>query len=294
MNERPARIPARSRQQAMDWSLVLLSEGIESTIDHVVEADDWGLLVEGSHSQQAFRVLRQYRVENRGWPWQRQVLRPGLLFDWASLGWALLLLFFFWLQSNTPIRASGMMDSTKVSTGEWWRLFTAVWLHGDAGHLASNLTSGLVLLGLAMGRYGTGAALLAAYLAGALGNVAGWLLADDLHRSLGASGMVMGALGLLSTQSIAFWPRASVASRYLVSGALAGVMLFVLMGLSPDTDVLAHLGGFVGGIVLGAGLAQMHEPGRRGGLQALCGLLFAVLTIVPWWLAISRLRTGTG
>ena len=146
----------------MDWSLVLLSQGIEATLDHDAETNDWVLLVDGRDAQRAFSALRQYRAENRGWPWQREVLRPGLLFDWGSLAWVLLMLFFYWFQGQSQVRELGIMDSGKVSTGQWWRLFTAVWLHGDVGHLASNCASGFVLLGLAMGRYGTGAALLAA------------------------------------------------------------------------------------------------------------------------------------
>ena len=38
--ERPLmRIPTRSQRQAMDWSLVLVSQGIESTIDHSEDGD---------------------------------------------------------------------------------------------------------------------------------------------------------------------------------------------------------------------------------------------------------------
>ena len=56
-------------------------------------------------------------------------------------------------------------------------------------------------LGFAMGRYGTGTGVLAAFLAGAGGNVAAWLASLEQHRNLGASGMVMGSLGLLAAQS---------------------------------------------------------------------------------------------
>jgi len=42
-----ARIPVRSRRQAMDWSLVLLSQGIETTILPPGEDGNWSLLVPG-------------------------------------------------------------------------------------------------------------------------------------------------------------------------------------------------------------------------------------------------------
>src|SRR5579864_9563258 len=68
-----SRIPAHSRRQAMDWSLVLLSQGIEATIDYSEEGAGWGLLVEAADYDKAVAAIWQYRVENRGWPWQQRV-----------------------------------------------------------------------------------------------------------------------------------------------------------------------------------------------------------------------------
>ena len=205
MEPATARITVRSQRQAMDWSLVLVSQGIETTIDQAEDGTGWGLLVAGQDYGNALRVIRQYHLENRGWPWQQAVFRPGFLFDWGSVAWALLAGLFFWLSTHTDLQSGGVMDGTAVAHGQWWRLFTAVWLHADLAHLATNATLGLVLLGLAMGRYGTGAGLLAAYLAGAGGNLVAGLISLQTHRSLGASGMVTGALGLLAAQSFSLW-----------------------------------------------------------------------------------------
>jgi len=83
-----ATIPVRSHHQAMDWSLVLVSQGIESTIVQADEGLGWALLVSEQDYGNALRALRQYRLENRGWPWQQAVFKPGFLFDWGSLAWA--------------------------------------------------------------------------------------------------------------------------------------------------------------------------------------------------------------
>src|SRR5213078_4135285 len=155
------------------------------------------------------------------------------------------LALFYWLQAHLDLQAAGLMHSTAVAHGQWWRLFTAIWLHADLGHLAANASIGLVLLGFAMGRYGTGTGLLASYLAGAGGNVAAWLLSLEQHRNLGASGMVMGSLGLLAAQSLSLWKQDPAARKYLLSGIGGGLMLFILFGLTPGTDVMAHFGGFV-------------------------------------------------
>lgn len=47
-----ARIPARHRRQAMDWSLVLASQGIEHRIDYD-EATGWTLAVPEADYQKA-------------------------------------------------------------------------------------------------------------------------------------------------------------------------------------------------------------------------------------------------
>ena len=270
----------------MDWSLVLVSQGIETTIDQSEDGSGWGLLVANQDYGNAIRTIRQYHLENRGWPWQQQVFRPGFLFDWGALAWALLACLFFWLSTHTDLQSAGVMDGTAVAHGQWWRLFTAMWLHADLAHLATNATLGLLLLGLTMGRYGTGAGLLAAYLAGAGGNLIAGLLSLQTHRSLGASGMVMGSLGLLAVQSFSLWRQTPHAAKFILSGICGGVMLFVLVALTPGTDIMAHLGGFASGCMLGALLNVVPEIAQKPKANLLSGLVFALLVIVPWWLAL--------
>jgi membrane associated rhomboid family serine protease len=285
MEPETARIAAHSRQEAMDWGLVLASQGIEAAIQGPEGEEPWGLAVAAQDYERAAEAIRQYRLENQGWPWQQPVLQQGYPFDWGSLAWVLLVVLFFWLDGHSDLRPAGMMVSARVAQGQWWRLFTAVWLHADAGHLAANATLGFVLLGLVMGRYGTGAGLLAAYLTGVAGNAEAWLLAPGLYRSLGASGMVLGSLGLLAAQAFSLRGRDAGAPRLMASGVLAGVMLFVLLGLGPGTDVVAHVGGFLSGLLLGAALALVPGLAQRAGSNLLCGLIFGGLIILPWWLA---------
>ena len=68
MEPATARIPVRSQRQAMDWSLVLISQGIEVTIDPGDEGAGWGLLVPRQDCARALQTLRQYRRENRAGP----------------------------------------------------------------------------------------------------------------------------------------------------------------------------------------------------------------------------------
>lgn len=286
-NDPVARIPARTRRQAMDWSLALTSQGIEPVIEQTEEGN-WALVVAAGELSAALSIIRQYRLENLRWPWRKPIFKTGTVFDWASVAWLVFIIGMFWLaEMQTNLKEAGILDSAAVGRGEWWRLFTAVWLHGDLGHLAANGAFGCLLLGLAMGRYGTGVGLFAAYIAGVGGNVASWLIHGEGHRSLGASGMVMGALGLVAVQSVGLLKRTPHAWRFAVGGVAAGIMLFVLLGLSPGTDVAAHFGGFVGGLILG-GLLVVNETVARNALVNLAaGLMFALLVIWTWLLALG-------
>ncbi len=272
----------------MDWSLVLVSQGVETIIDSD-ENEGWGLIVPEADHERALGVLRQYRAENRHWPWRQEISPRGILFDWGSVSWVFLIGFFFWIQTHTStsFRDAGLMDAEAVSRGEWWRIFTAIFLHADLGHFAMNASLGLVLLGLTMGNFGTGVGLLAAYLAGAGGNLATWLIVAE-HRSLGASGMVMGCVGLLAAQTISYRRGVPQKLKYALGGLIAGALLFALLGLSPNSDALAHLGGFVSGILLGALLLLRPNLARNTAANILAGITFCVLVVLPWWLALSK------
>ena len=63
-------------------------------------------------------------------------------------------------------------------------------------------------------------------------------------------------------------------------------MLFTLLGLSPGTDILAHSGGFLAGVLLGAGLALASQLPRNGLANVLAGMVFTALVMICWWLAL--------
>jgi rhomboid protease GluP len=283
-------IPAHSESQAMDWSLVLASQDIPSTIERL-EEKRWVLAVESQDYDRALAAIRQYRLENRRWAWRQPLPWPDVIFHWGGLLWGWLMLVIFRLSAvdYPSIPSFAQMDSKAVSAGEWWRLFTATFLHGDLAHLFANAATGVVLLGLAMARYGAGCGLLAAYLAGAAGNLAGFLIYNGAYQGLGASGMVMGALGLLSMPNLPIRKMGGPATRHMIKSALAGVLLFVLLGTNAKSDVIAHLGGFVTGLFFGVVL-QLLPHGIALRKRFSCGSWFVYLTLVllSSWLALTH------
>jgi len=280
-----AMIPAQSERRALDWSLVLASQGIETLIEHDPVSDRYWLAVSPDDEQRARNAIQQFRRENRARPWRQTLPGTGLIFDWRSLSWVAALVFLFVVgQTRHPEwRDVGLMDNAAVARGEWWRLFTAISLHADAGHLVSNCVTGFLLLGLAMGAFGAGYAVLASYLAGALGNLAGLWFLGARHAGLGASGMVTGALGLLAVQALGTWRRPGGPRQLVLRGLAGGVLLLVLIGTNPNSDVLAHMAGFVGGCLGGMVLLFMPEAARESRWANTLALLTCLTLFAATW-----------
>ena len=289
MNGPPQAIAARSKRQAMDWSLVLASQDIAATINHT--ENGWELLVDRPDYERARATLNQYLVENRGWRWRGEFPGTGMVFHWGGALWVVAMAgFYYWTMVSYPwLQRAGMVDSEAVRGGQWWRLFTAVTLHENLPHLLSNEAMGFLLLGLAMARYGPGVATLAAFLAGVAGNVASVFMAPVAHDSLGASGMVTGALGLITVQPFAPWRNFRGGVSWVPRAVAGGVLILVLIGFSPGTDMVAHIGGFFCGIIFGLTLARIRPAALQGGgLNVICVVALAVLLAVTWKLAGGR------
>jgi len=275
-------LPAPSRQKAMDWSLVLASQGIAHFIASPDEAGKWSLRIASVDVSRASKSIREYEAENRTRPWQQPYLEGRIVFDWVALVWVVALIVIHALSESHPLlKKSGVMHGTDVSHGEWWRLVTATMLHADWGHLASNLAIGFVLLGLVMGRWGTATGMLAALVAGVAGNLGNWLVRSE-QMGLGASGVVMGCVGLLAVQP----PRAGQPQQRIWAGLFAGVggaaMLFMLLGLDPRADVLAHAGGFVCGLLLAMLLRTFSVLYHHRRCNLIGTILLAGLVLAAW------------
>jgi rhomboid protease GluP len=295
------RIAAQSRRQAMDWSLVLASQDIHPIIQGPEEPNGeplmeqgpprptWSLLVEPAQYERAVATIRQYRLENRGWAWRKELPGAAVEIHTGAIFWCVLLIASHWVVTfiapNWNTRAE--MSSVEVSAGEWYRLFTPILLHADLAHLMANATFGAIFLGLAMARFGWGVTLLATFLAGGAGNLLGYFVYEGPYRGRGASGMMMGALGLLCIQSFGLWRKSPKAARYILSGVLAGFLLFVLFGLDPGSDVLAHFGGFAAGLLFGAILSIIPEAKLQTKTANMAALAVVTAIIaVTWALAL--------
>ena len=152
----------------------------------------------------------------------------------------------------------GALFGPLVADGEWWRLFTAMFLHYGPIHLAMNMLAVWWIgrpLEEALGplRY------LLLYLVSGLAGSAGALIANPTAVTVGASGAIFGILG-----------AAIVLERqhtYVLGGSAITLLVLNLAFTFavPGISIGGHLGGLAGGAL--AILALSHF-GRRSAVYA--------------------------
>ena len=131
-----------------------------------------------------------------------------------------------------------------VTSGEWWRLWTANYVHLSALHIVLNMVA-LVAWGAPVSRRMGAVRFAIFYTAcGILGSLASVL--TQPHRvSAGASGAISGVLGALVAFRLA--GDRSIRSIELAYALLFNLAFAVFM---PSIDWQAHLGGLVAGVLL--------------------------------------------
>jgi membrane associated rhomboid family serine protease len=281
------------RRECDERLLVLTAVGVEAWV--VRGVDEFLLQVAPAAVEEALRHLRQYEAENRRPP----PPPPPRVYAYASFGCAvyvLVLLGVAWALSNGVVRLDafelGELDAARVQAGEWWRAWTALTLHLDGPHLAANLAGGVWFGYLAARQMGSGTAWLLTVTGAATANLIEGLLADPEHRAVGASTAVFSALGAMSAYS---WrERFALPQRWARRWGplVAGVILLGWTGSGgegTDVDVIAHLGGFAAGALLGA-LAALPRVQRwlQHVPQAISGAIALASIAIAWACALSR------
>ena len=159
--------------------------------------------------------------------------------------------------------------------GEWWRVFTAAFLHIGIVHLAMNML-GLLLFGSELERQLGRRRFLALYLLSALGGaVAIQLFGDPRVPVAGASTAIYGLLGGLGVLMLV--------RRQDLRGLLTLLAINIFISFLPGVSLLGHLGGLLAG-ALTAGLLVLTRrrlPVQVATLGALGVLLIAVALTVP-------------
>jgi membrane associated rhomboid family serine protease len=175
-----------------------------------------------------------------------------------------ILAFFFemsaggWNDPDVLHRIGALEPYAVVTQGEYWRLFTALFLHGGFLHLGFNLFA-LYVLGPPLERAIGTARFAACYLISGLASSAGVVALTvtglvQVAQVIGASGCIMGIVGA--------WAGFLLRNRHapLAKQRLGNIALIVAIQIAfdlstPQISMAAHMCGLVAGFFLGLVLA---------------------------------------
>jgi len=282
------------RRECNERLLVLTAVGVEAMVV-TTPGGGFELQVAPGDAAYAARHLLQYDAENRPLP---PLPPPPPAYPHAWVGcvvYVVVLVGVAWVLSNGLVRLDafelGELDAVRVQAGEWWRAWTALTLHLDGPHLAANLGAGTWFGYLAARQMGGGTAWFITVSGAALANLLEGLLGPPGHRAVGASTAVFSALGAMSAYS---WrERFALPQRWARRWGplIAGVILLGWTGTGgegTDVDVVAHLGGFAVGALLGATAALPRCQRLLQQLpQSLLGAAAIASVAIAWVCALA-------
>ena len=154
----------------------------------------------------------------------------------------------------------GALFGPLIANGEYWRLFTAMFLHVGVMHLLFN-AFGLFIFGRLVEQvFGHFRFIVIYVIAGLAGSVASFLL-NSIAVGAGASGAIFGVLGALAAF---FLIRRDVLGE-MGRQNLTGLMIIAAFNLffgfvTPGIDNWAHMGGFVAGFLVGLAFVPDYRP----------------------------------
>jgi rhomboid protease GluP len=277
----------RTPQQAHDLGLTFLAAGLAYWV--MPDPNGFSLLVETSdiesirHLLSSPSVIQKRLLQSEPAPTKSRV-GPVAAF------WSLVVAISLLATTSAPeiVLRGGLLTEGILQRGEWWRPVTALTLHADFGHLMANLVAGLfVTLALAQ-RIGGANGILATLGAGVLGNIFAVLIRfQSPILSIGASTSVFGALGILCALPGILQQLGR--NRMSWIPLATGIVVLGIYGSGDNqTDVLAHLAGFVAGWMIGRviTLFGQNSASRSDINEATRAILACMIPLLAWLWAL--------
>lgn len=184
--------------------------------------------------------------------WLSRRPHPASLYVAAATSLALTLTTtIFWLDVGGAAKSMPVSPEAIFERHEYWRLFTALLAHADAGHLISNLFLFFVLGFFLFGYFGFSLFPVQAFIGGAVANLVMLQTYDPQTEILGASGVVywMGGAWLMLYFFIA--RQKARVPRWLRTIGVA-LLIFAPQSFEPQISYRVHFAGFAIGCVAGA------------------------------------------
>ncbi len=180
----------------------------------------------------------------------------------------------------------GAMAPPAVADGQFWRLFTAMFLHAGLLHVALNAYFFWLFGRVVESVFGRTWMLLIFLVSGFLASVASYAFGPVLALAVGASGAISGVFGAFIAYN--YRRRHLAANAANLRMALTVIVLNAFIAIAYSSiDWRAHVGGLVAGFALGY-LADDAVPARQRAVARFAG----VATLVALGIALVVWRTA--
>jgi len=237
--------------------LILASQDITAQVERQLSTQSYNgiqkfdILVPGEHAVEAGQSVNQYFRENKFFRLPRQLnsLEISSFNTPAAYVIMVLITAIHLLCLDPDIHREMILkfgaSSLYLGQGETYRAITALFLHSDGQHLLGNLAGILIFAAplISLCGYGTGPLLL--LFAGTSGNLVNAYFHQNAILSIGASTAIMGAAGALAAYQMISRKKIFQFNRLIP--LFAGATLVGLFSQGENTDVSAHVFGFMAG-----------------------------------------------
>lgn len=217
----------------------------------------------------------------------REVTREGAPGPWLTVGLAaiIVLLWVVITVMGGSLQATEQVDILErwgaatrpdmVLTGEYWRLFTAGFLHIGIAHLLMNTISLWSVGQVVEALYGRVRMLVIYLVALVAGSVASLVFGPPFIIGAGASGAIFGLLGAILWYRLVGPKRERLKEMPIL--LIVGINLIYGLVNYQTVDNYNHLGGLVGGFIAAAAVGVVGQAGPRLFRRLLHGLATLVL-----------------
>jgi len=158
-----------------------------------------------------------------------------------------------------------------VAIGDWWRPFTAAFLHYGVLHLGLNMLS-LLIFGSELERLVGRARYVTVYVVSIVGGAAAiQLLGNPVGQVAGASTAIYGLMGAFGVVLLH--------QKQDLRGLLTLLGINLVISFLPGVSLIGHLGGLIGGAAAAGVLvaARRRPPLAIAGIAALVAVLLVVV-----------------
>ena len=188
------------------------------------------------------------------------------------------------MDSETLYRLGSSIGYSILIQHQWYRLITAMFLHLGLIHIAFNMMVLLDIGPVVEELYGSPRYLFIYILSGALG----FALSMRFNNAVGASGALMGLIGVLIAVT---GKRANLEAKALRSRLISWAISVFAIGFFIHADNIAHFGGLATGFICGKIMADRLplNPTERNRAYLL-GWVAGIVTVASFVLMLVNYR----